>query len=98
MFITTLRQAIYNEIGLPHGYPDGSFKPENNITRAEVVSLVNRMLDRKCDVNYVDKHADAMKQYTDLNKTHWTYYQIFEASNAHDYTTDASGETWTDLQ
>ncbi|EFI41858.1 hypothetical protein HMPREF0629_00487 [Peptoniphilus sp. oral taxon 386 str. F0131] len=67
------------------GYSDGSFKPDQYITRAEVVSIVNKMLDRYADKNYVDSHAMELTNYTDLSKNHWAYYPIMEASNGHDY-------------
>ncbi len=80
------------------GYSDGSFRPESGITRAEVVTIVNRMLNRQCDMAFVSNNADKIKSYTDLTPAHWAYGQICEASNAHDYTKNASGEVWTALQ
>lgn len=80
------------------GYSDGTFKPTNNITRAEVVTIVNRMLGRSCDINFVNSNVGKIKSYTDLPPAHWAYEQICEASNVHDYTSDTTGETWTTLQ
>lgn len=71
--------------GWINGYPDGSFRPENNITRAEVVNIVNLMLDRYADKVYVDTHLNSLYSYTDLPKNHWAYYPIMEASNGHIY-------------
>ncbi|MFS0725196.1 InlB B-repeat-containing protein [Paenibacillus sp. 1P07SE] len=76
------------------GYPDGTFKPGNNITRAEVVSLVNRMLERVADRSYVDSHTDTLNQYVDLTNAHWAYYDIMEATNSHNYEKTADSETW----
>ncbi len=67
------------------GYPDGTFKPEQPITRAEVVSIVNKMLDRNADKSYVDRNRVVLANYTDLSLSHWAYYPIMEASNGHDY-------------
>ncbi|MDO4287382.1 MAG: S-layer homology domain-containing protein [Eubacteriales bacterium] len=50
------------------GYPDGSFKPSNTITRAEIATVVNQMM------GYTEK-AD-ISNYTDLNKDSWYYKQI----------------------
>ena len=78
------------------GYPDGTFKPENNITRAEVVTLVGRMLDRNADSAYLAANADSLpRDYTDLVPTHWAYLMIMEASLGHDYIKDSEGEHWT---
>ncbi|WEK54177.1 MAG: InlB B-repeat-containing protein [Candidatus Cohnella colombiensis] len=76
------------------GYPDGTFKPGNYITRAEVVSLVNRMLERSSDNSYVDSNKDKLNQYVDLTSKHWAYYDIMEATNSHDYEKTSDSETW----
>lgn len=79
------------------GYPDGSFRPASNITRAEVTKVVNSMLSRTADTAYVDSHS--IMTFTDVGKTHWAFYEIAEAANAHDYTKDTAGaETWTGLK
>lgn len=67
------------------GYPDGTFKPDKNITRAEVVAITNRMLDRKADQDFVDQNLGKLLQFTDLDKSYWAYYPILEATNGHDY-------------
>jgi uncharacterized repeat protein (TIGR02543 family) len=78
--------------GWINGYPGGTFKPDNNITRAEVVTIVNAMLGRK-----IDKAALAQVEnpYYDLKKSHWAYSDIIEASVVHEYVKDKNGvETW----
>ncbi|WP_169447579.1 InlB B-repeat-containing protein [Paenibacillus daejeonensis] len=80
--------------GWIQGYPDGTFKPGNYITRAEVVSLVNRMLERSADRSYVDLNKAQLNQYVDLTNVHWAYYDIMEATNRHDYEKNADSETW----
>uniref|UniRef100_UPI0013DD99B1 S-layer homology domain-containing protein n=1 Tax=Agathobaculum sp. Marseille-P7918 TaxID=2479843 RepID=UPI0013DD99B1 len=79
------------------GYPDGTFRPNATITRAEVTTITNRMLGRSADEAYVDGHAADLRQFSDLSKTHWAYYDIMEATNAHDYTKADGAETWTAL-
>ena len=76
------------------GYPDGSFRPNNSITRAEVAVIVNNMLGRSADKSYIDRNADELVSFVDLSKTHWAYYTIMEATNTHDYTTSSNGESW----
>lgn len=43
------------------------------------------MLNRKADENYVETNRSSLVQYTDLETTHWSYLDIMEASNGHDY-------------
>ncbi|KAB4866334.1 S-layer homology domain-containing protein, partial [Bacteroides thetaiotaomicron] len=80
------------------GYTDGTFRPNEAITRAEVTVIVNRMLGRAADEDYVDDHADSMHPFSDLTDSSWAYYQIMEATNAHDYTKSHGAETWTKLR
>lgn len=80
--------------GWVSGYPDGTFKPENKITRAEVVSITNRMLTRRADKDFITKHRSAILWFTDT-PTHWAFYDIVEACNGHDYTRQGTiEENW----
>ena len=90
--------AVVNSIqyGWIHGYGDGTFRPQNPITRAEVTAIVNNMLGRAADEDFVDEHAEELTQFSDIEK-HWAYYHIVEATNDHDYTKPSSGENWTKL-
>lgn len=85
--------------GWINGYPDGSFKPDNKITRAEVVSITNLMLNRKADEKYVDTNLDKLLKYSDVSKNHWAYYKIFEATNGHDFVRQSNkiDEEWKDV-
>ena len=91
-YYTYVAQATtYGWIG---GYPDGSFRPNNSITRAEVAVIVNNMLGRDADESYINRNADELVSFVDLSKNHWAYYTIMEATNSHDYTTSSNGESW----
>ena len=79
------------------GYSDGRFGPYDTITRAQLPTIVNRMLDRSADEAYVDRHADELEQFTDVPDTHWAYYEVAEATNAHDYDRTSGSEDWTQL-
>ncbi len=77
------------------GYPDGSFKPETNISRAEAVSMINRVLNRR--IHLSDIPVDA-KQFTDINSKHWAFTAIMEAVNYHEYNRIPDGfELWSAL-
>ena len=91
-------RAVVNstQYGWIHGYGDGTFRPNNPITRAEVTAIVNNMLGRAADEDFVDEHAEELTQFSDIEK-HWAYYHIVEATNDHDYTKPSSGENWTKL-
>ena len=91
-------EAVVNSIqyGWIHGYGDGTFRPNNPITRAEVTAIVNNMLGRAADEDFVDEHAEELTPFSDIEK-HWAYYHIVEATNDHDYTKPSSGENWTKL-
>lgn len=78
------------------GYPDGTFRPENTITRAEVTTIVNRMLDRRADESFVNSHGDKLNSFFDVSKSYWAYYQIMEAANAHHCTKNGLEEIWKD--
>lgn len=80
------------------GYEDGTFRPNNNITRAEVTTITNRMLGRSADKDFVDQYKDELRMFPDLTTGHWAYYQIMEATNAHDYTLTNGIENWTGLK
>lgn len=86
------------EKGWVNGYSDGTFRPENSITRAEVVKITNAVLNRICDKEYVTEHIADLNAYNDIQSTHWAYYEIMEASNAHDYESSDGVESWTALK
>jgi len=82
--------------GWVSGYEDGTFKPDNYITRAEAMAIINRILVRY--VNGQGLHADT-KQWPDNAASAWYYYDVLEATNAHDFERQADGihETWTSI-
>ena len=84
------------EIGWIGGYPDGSFKPDRYITRAEAVTLVNNVLGREPHADYM---LDDMITWPDNPKSAWYYEDIQEATNSHDYrwSSSKSYEIWTKL-
>lgn len=86
------------EKGWVVGYPDNTFKPDQYMTRAEIVSVTNKMLNRYADEAFIDKSQDIL-QFTDIGNSHWAYYQIMEATNGHDFIRESDGQTekWTRL-
>ncbi len=74
------------------GYTYGTFRPDQPITRAETMSMINRMLGRSIDADGL--HVDA-KQWTDNTEDKWYYYAVLEATNGHDYERATNAESWT---
>lgn len=85
------------EKGWIAGYPDGTFRPENRITRAEAVSLINRVLGR-ADLTS-DSFVTGMKTWPDnADMQAWFYLAIQEATNGHDFNRTNNLEVWTKLK
>ena len=88
------------DAGIIEGYPDGTFGPQKQITRAEAVTMVNRTLDRHPDP---DHFLEDMLVWPDnLDTEAWYYADIQEATNSHEYQVkkDAQGneyEVWTKI-
>lgn len=78
--------------GLIEGYSDGSFKPENRITRAEACAIVNRVLGRKPSKSHM-KISDRI-DWPDCTTADWFYEAIMEATNSHTYQMGKRVETW----
>lgn len=84
------------ESGNLSGYSDGTFKPDNTITRAELVRMVNVMLHRNANANAVAKYKQNMK-FTDMPESHWAYAEVLEASLEHEAEYNGSTEGWLKL-
>ena len=81
--------------GWVNGYADGTFKPNNSITRAEVAAVTCRLLERNADQSYIRSHLSELRAFTDVSESHWAYWYTMEAANGHDYTKSGSSETWS---
>ncbi len=87
--------ALAKNIGWLNGYADGTFRGDNNITRAEVVTVVNRATGRTPDEDYITKNVTVLNKFADLkNNSHWAYMDIFESANDHKAVVNADAETW----
>ncbi len=84
--------------GWVSGYSDGTFRPNQTITRAEAVVILNSVLGRSCDLSFVQANAQAALHFTDITPGAWYYADVIEASIAHTYTKQDDGtERWTAL-
>ena len=66
------------------GYEDGSFKPDNTLTRAESAAFLNRVFNRVADDKAVEGFEARLAKFTDLQKGTWFYYELVEATNSHE--------------
>ena len=93
-----------NEIGIAankgwiNGYPDGTFRPNQYITRAEAMTLVNRVLNRLPE-NSSDLLNSMIKWPDNSDASAWYYLAVQEATNSHYYKTKENKfEKWTELR
>lgn len=77
------------------GYPDGTFRPQNSITRAEAVTIVNKMLGRAPDEYYIYSNRYILNRFTDVSEDFWGYYQIIESAAGHYCRPGGDGENWS---
>ena len=93
---TEIERAAYN--GWINGYPDGTFRPDRKITRAESMALVNRVLARD-PASPDDLLANMIRWPDNMDTGAWYYLDVQEATNSHDYERETKPtETWTGLR
>lgn len=90
--VSTLANA-----GAIKGYSNGTFHPNQTITRAEAVTILNRVLGRSCDLTFVQANAQAASHFTDVTPGAWYYTAVTEASVGHTFTELTGIERWTAL-
>ena len=87
--------AFAKNIGWLNGYSDGSFRGDNDITRAEVVTVVNRATGRIADKEYVKDNFTKLNRFTDVTDSNmWYFFDICEAANRHMSVSHTNSETW----
>lgn len=86
------------ELGYIEGYSDGTFRPDRPIIRAEVTTLLDRVLNRH--VESENDMLSSMVKWPDNTQNKWYYYEVQEASNSHFYDRkeDGKNEVWTELR
>ena len=87
--------AYAKHAGWLNGYADGTFKGDNAITRAEVVTVVNKATGRIADEGYINKNLSLLNKFTDLkDNSHWAFYAIEESANTHLANSASDAEIW----
>ncbi len=82
-------------LGWINGYEDGTFRPDNAITRAEAMTMINRVLNRDPVEN--DDLLPDMRVWSDNRPGAWYYFTVQEATNSHEYIRPDSHEDWTEM-
>ena len=83
------------EKGFINGYPDGTFAPEEYISRAETAAIMNKVLLRSGDADVIG-YAKNIRIFLDVSRENWAFYEIIEATTSHEYEKNSDGiETWT---
>ena len=96
-----INQAFGN--GRISGYPDGTFRPDAPITRAEAVKIANSLFERSVDNSGLKEKLEnptMISKFTDVNNTHWAFYEIMEATNSHEFERRENGkvaEDWLEI-
>lgn len=94
--------STMTKAGIVDGYPDGTFGPQRNITRAETATMINRVLDRVPSEESHLLSRGVMQIWPDANPGDWFYLAMQEATNSHDYERNAkwaaADEQWTALR
>ncbi len=88
-------RSAYN-YGFINGYPDGTFKPDQYITRAETMKIVNAALERKPHKDYL--LDDMIKWPDNADTAAWYYADVQEATNSHNYRKNTNYEVWKELR
>ena len=89
--------AVCAKLGWINGYPDGTFRPDQTVTRAEMMAMINRALERT--PKSVSDLLSGMKTWSDnANTGAWYYLDVQEATNSHTYTKSGTHETWKKLR
>ncbi len=88
--------ATCQEQGWVAGYEDGTFRPDNTLTRAEAVVIYNNIMNRAIDEDVVANHGDQLRYFRDVSTSSWYYKAVMEASMDHTASYDEAGvEHWT---
>ena len=89
-----INQAYGN--GRISGYPDGTFRPDAKIQRAEVARILNQYANRGTTLEGMAGVAKDLIQFTDITPSHWAYCEVMEAANNHEYEREkgTQAETW----
>lgn len=79
------------------GYNDGAFRPDNAIARCEVTAVVNKMLKRTPDKDFINSKSGNISRFADVTAAHWAFYDIIEATANHSAFVSGGTEEWSEM-
>lgn len=83
------------DMGWIEGYYNNVFRPDDFVTRAEAIAIINRIDERVPDKSYINTNMTKINPYADMkSSSDWYFYDIMEASCSHMYVTSSDAETW----
>jgi len=86
-----------SDLGFIDGYEDGTFKPDQKMTRAETMKVINRALKRAPHKDAL--HNDMIRWTDNMDTSAWYYAEVQEATNSHTYVWQRNGfEAWVDIR
>lgn len=80
-----------------NGYPDGTFRPDEPITRAEAMTIMNRVLKRAPHKDHLLPERYMITFADNMDRSKWYYADVQEATNSHTYSMNGSFEEWEEL-
>lgn len=93
---TAAQIAYANSMGWIYGYQDGTFRPDNAVSRAEMVTMTNRAVGRKPDKQAIFTNMYRVNHFSDVPTSYWAFYDIMEAANSHyAYSYNGGMEQWS---
>lgn len=83
-------------LGWLSGYPDGTFRPDSSLTRAEACAIINRVTNRTGDITQAQKLM-GLGRFTDVRPNYWAAVTIAEAAIDHNHVITENGEQWCNV-
>lgn len=80
--------------GWINGYGDGRFGPDDTLTRAQLVTIINRATGRRADPGFLNANIGRLNTFSDVGPSYWAYYDILEAANTHTFSSQGGREVW----
>lgn len=85
------------QLGLIAGFADGTFKPDQKVTRGQLVAMINEAMNRHVELTSITINLEDSITFSDITAKDWYYGDIMEAANTHDFRMNKDYEVWTSV-